>query len=403
MTTHTWKSNVFGLLYAPGNYVDGLPFTPGDTLVFDGGTGQWTGVLNAGTYLFNGSGGSNSLSLFDATVTGSSIIAESGTGQFLINSFGQFVNDGSLDAGTTAAGGPMELIANYNGAEAAGVTNNGQITAQNGSALRIFPNNPTTFVNAARGVITATDGGSFVFSGFLGYAQGDGDSLVNNGLISVSAPDGRGSLVQIGASYSGSGILSVQGTPGANNTYTRAELEGSASGIFDIASGELQVDGNGPFQGTINFQDNDGLLNLMGSFGYSGPVPFDPLHATVNHFEAGDQIYLQDATVQSFRYDQTSHALDLYSGTGGQGQLDAQIPLAGQYTTSDFQVSVPLFSTALITTTNSLNGTLYVAPGGSFSGDNGNPILITQGSATITTGTGASTVYLAGGNNHVQA
>lgn len=404
MTTHDWNSNATGLLYDPANYADGQAFEPGDTLVFDGGTGQWTGPLDTGTYLFNGSGGSNSLPLFDATLDGSSSIAESGTGQFLINSFGQFINNGSLQAGTADASGPMELIANENGAEAAGVTNNGQITVQNGSMLQIFPNTSTSFVNAANGTIAVTDGSSFVFSDFLGYVQGDGNSLVNNGLISVTAPDGRGSGVTIGASYGGSGTLSVQGTPGANNTYSRAEFQGPASGNFDVASGELQFDGNGPVQGTINFLDDNGFLNLMSSFAYSGPLPFLPLQATVNHFEAGDQIYLQGtADVASISYDPTSHDLDLYAGSDNQDALLAQITLAGQYTTSDFQVSSPLFTTELITTTNSLNGTQYVAPGGSFSGDNGNPVIIAQGSATITTGTGASTVYLAGGDNYVQA
>ncbi len=402
MTTHTWNSNATGQLYDPTNYVDGQPFVPGDTLVFDGGTGLWTGALATGTYLFNGSSGSNSLSLFDATLDGSSTIAESGTSQFLINSFGQFVNDGTLEAGTAAASGPMELISNVNGTEAASVTNNGQIIVQNGSVFQLFPLDQTSFVNSASGTITVTTGGSFGISDLYGYEPADGDSLVNNGLISVTAPDGRGSTVTIGAAYSGSGTLSVQGTPGSNPFNTIAEFEGPASGNFDVASGQLEFE-DSPVQGTINFLDDDGFLNLTGGPADMGPLPYLPLQATVNHFEAGDQIYLQDNgtafQADTCIYDQTSHVLDLYT----EGQMDGQIPLAGEYTTSDFQITTTEFQTDTISTTNSLNGTQTVAPGGSFSGDNGNPIIDTQGNATVTTGTGASTVNLAGGDNYVQA
>ena len=391
MTTHAWKSGATGGLYDPANYVDGQPFEPGDTLVFDGAAPSWTGALDTGTYLFNGSGGSNTLSLTNATLDGSSTLAESGAGQFTISSFGQFVNAGSLEVGSTAAAGVVVLD------DYASVTNNGQMTAQNGSTLQVVPFQNTSFTNA--GTITATTGSDFLFLNGLGYAPGTGNSFVNDGLIRVSAPDGRGPIVEIGASFSGSGTVSVQGAPGAAGSTTGAAFQGPATGTFDVASGFLQFKAS-PVQGTINFEDNDGLLSLVTSFLSQGPVPYAPLEATINHFAAGDQIATQGgANATSLSYDPTTHNLYLYD----QDQQVARFTLAGQYTASDFQFSSPSFSDNLITTTNSLNGTQTVALGGSFSGDNGNPIIDTQGNATVTTGTGASTVYLAGGNNLVRA
>lgn len=404
MTTHTWKSNATGGLYDPTNYVDGLPFVVGDTLVFDGGTGQWTGALNTGTYMFNGSDGTNSLSLTDGTLDGSSTISENGTGQLTINSSGQFINDGTLDAGVTSATGTVELIANSNGGEAAGVTNNGQITLQSGG-LRITPTTPTSFVNSATGTIMVTDGGALEFKNAAGYVQGDGNSFVNNGLIIVSDLNGGYSAMEVDASYSGSGTLFVKGTAGAS-TPSFVNFVGPASGNFDVASGDLAFEGNGPVQGTINFLDADGMLSLFASGANSSPAYYLPLQATVNHFAAGDQITLDTDQPYGggFSYDQTTHVLDIYSGTIADRDtgLAAQITFAGNYTTSDFHVTEPILALK-ITTTNSLNGTQTVAPGGSFSGDNGNPIIDTQGNATVTTGTGASTVYLAGGSNLVRA
>ncbi len=340
------------------------------------------------------------------------ILGESTGPLFDMYTFGQLVNAGSFDIGSATQAGSVEDLMDHENNVAASFTNAGQITVQNGSALRLYPSSGSNVVNRAGAIITVDTGSTFVFSDCYGYVAGSGNAFTDDGLIAVSAAtDGGGSAVRIGANYAGNGTLSVSGTSGANPTYSLAELEAAATGNFNVASGGLQFDGQGPVQGNISFYDGDGLVHLESSLSYSGPVPWARLLATINHFEAGDQIWLDGSvSAQSFAYDQASHGLRLFSGNGGSGAVVAQLTLAGEYTTSDFQVGTPgsvdgvtpsaIFS-ALITTTSTVNGSLFVAPGGSFGGDNGNPVITTEGNATVTTGSGASDVLLAGGANLV--
>ena len=413
MTTHNWNSNVVGYMFDPANYADGQGFAPGDTLVVASGRPvvvgvDQLGVLTVGSYLFAGSA---SVEMDNIELPPGGILGESTGPQFDMFTFGQFVNAGSFDIGSATQAGSVEDLMDRKNV-AASFTNAGQITLQDGSLLRLYPSSASNVVNASGAVIDVDTGSTFVFSDLDGYLPGSGNAFTNDGLIAVSAATGgSGSAVRIGANYAGDGTLSVAGTSGANPTYSFAELEGSATGNFDVASGELQFDGEGAVQGNISFYDGDGLLHLESSLSYPGAVPYAPLQATINHFEAGDQIFLDGSVLaQSFAYDQASHELRLFSASGGSGAVVAQLTLAGAYTTGDFQVATPgsvdglapsAIYSALITTTSTVNGSLFVAPGGSFGGDNGNPVITTEGNATVTTGTGASDVLLAGGANLV--
>ena len=409
MSTHTWKPGTSGFILDPSNYADGAAFLEGDTLVVDGGTPNAAAnksglvALTTGTYLFDVGGAGAGLQLQDIALRPMTQLIESGAGTLQMLTFGTFVNGGILSIGTTAAAGSTQISMDAASDNAASLVNSGQWAVQNHSRLKIYPSSASTIQNQAGASMTVSDDSQLFFSDFYGYSAITGNALQNDGTIEVS---GRSSLT-VAATYSGAGTLLLQGDPGADPAANAADIEGPATGTFNIRSSELDFSGGNPVQGAINFYDGGGLLNLEQDPVSQSTAVFKPLLASVNHFQAGDQILLNGfAASKSYDYDPATHVLSLFAGAGEQGDVVAQITLPGLYSTSDFTVANGASAdgiapdsafTALISTSSTANGSFSLAPGDNFVGGNGNALIATQGSATITTGAGDNSVYLSDG------
>ena len=255
MTSHMWKNDTTGFILDPTDYVDGQAFAPGDTLVVASGRPQafspddQPATLTPGSYLFAGGA---AVVFTNVELPSGGILGESSGPQFTMITAGQFVNAGAVDIGSPTLPGSTEVTMKATASAAAGFTNDGQITIQNSSSLRLFPSSSSSVVNAAGATIDILNGSQLVFSDANGYEPGSEDSLVNDGTINVSAPSGgAGSRLNVGANYGGSGTVAVTGTSGTNPTYTLAHFQGAASGNFNVTSGQLEFDGNGPVQGAI--------------------------------------------------------------------------------------------------------------------------------------------------------
>lgn len=426
MTKHTWKSNASGSIADASNYTDGQAFAAGDTLMVQNGSPSFSGAggqpgsLTTGTYVFQAGA---TPSLTNAVLDASTTLNDAGTGTLALQAIGQLVNDGSILVG----GGQInasQLVLKTEGRSNVAITNNGRIVVDAGR-IEMFVDAPANIVNSATGTIAIKNNGSFGFDDF-GYLVGGKDSFRNDGLISVSGTSSVGARLDIGASYSGDGTVSVTGGITPSQFQTQADFYGPASGTFDVVSGELVFNPTYPVTGTINFDDNGGVLDLAVPqiIKANANVAIGTFHAAINGFQAGDQIFLDaDAAYQSYAYDQGSHTLSLYSAPGLKGAVVARLTLEGTYTTADFQLqTTSLYNTlipsnpaaVLITTTSTTNAqtqpaalappsTLTVAAGGTLAGDNGSHTILASGSATIGTGTGANTVFLAGGANLVTA
>ena len=345
MTTHTWKSYANGFVFDPTLYTDGQAFSSGDTLIAHSGTlgavgsnGQ-VGALDPRHYVFDISATNATLSLGNLDLDASSTLQESGGGPLRFVLTDQFINDGTFQIGTPSASGTV-VTDMFSSTTVGGFTNDGQLTIQNESRLRFDATAITAnFLNSAGATITIKDGSLLDWEG--SYSAGNAASVRNDGLIIVSATSEQGSALTIGSDYSGTGTVSVMGVPGALPSDTQASFDYSTSGTFDIASGALTLGRGHPVNGTINFYDNDGVLNIKDDPVSESTASFAPLGATINGFQAGDQILLNGyAVFKSYNYDQASHTLKLYAAAGDQGSVLAQLTLAGNYTTGDFQVKV---------------------------------------------------------------
>lgn len=426
MATHTWKSSASGSISDASNYTDGQVFAAGDTLVVQNGSPSFSGAgghpapLTTGTYVFLAGA---TPSLTNAVLDASTTLDDAGAGTLAVQTVGQLVNDGTI----LVASGQIvaaQLILMTEGRSNVGITNNGQIVLDAGR-IQIFADAPANFVNSATGTIAIKNNGSFDFNGGF-YFVGDQDTFRNDGLISVSGTSAVGADFSMGVAYSGNGTVSVTGGITPNQYQTQAEFDGPASGTFDVASGELLFNPSAAVTGTINFDDDGGVLDLAVPqiIKANANVAIGTFRAAINGFQAGDQIFLDaDAAYQSYAYDQGSHTLSLYSAPGLKGAVVARLTLEGTYTTADFQLqTTSLYNTlipsnpaaVLITTTSTANAqsqpaavvpptTLSVPAGGTLAGDNGSHTILASGSATISTGTGANTVFLGGGANLVTA
>lgn len=346
MTTHTWKACANGFILDPTLFTDGQAFVAGDTLVAhsgslgaQGASGQ-VGSLTSGTYVLDISAANANLGLTNIDLDASSTLQVSGAGPLTFSVTSQFVNDGVFEVGTASASGTVAANL-YKGSSNGAFTNNGQLVVRNDSRLTIDPNLLTAnFLNSAGATITVQDGSTLGWGGYSGTFNVNDDAFRNDGLILVSATSGKGSGLTVGANLSGTGTISVSGVPGAPASYSQADLQGAASGTFDVASGLLKVGYGRAVTGAINFYDNDGLLDVRSDPVTESNASFLPLGATISGFQAGDAIVLDGyAAFGSYNYDQSSHALTLYAAAGDQGAVVAQLTLAGTYTTGDFQVT----------------------------------------------------------------
>ncbi|WP_428391565.1 beta strand repeat-containing protein [Lichenicoccus sp.] len=413
MAIHDWKPDASGFILDPAEFTDGGAFTPGDTLVVGSGdpnanaTNGAVGTLTTGVYLFESTAAGVGARFQDIAFDASSSLIESGAGSLQMLTFGRFVSNGNFVVGTAAGAGSTQISMDSSPSSAASFTNTGHLAVQNASTLKFYPSTASTIVNTATGIVTVSDGSQLIFSDFNGFSAGSGDGLQNDGLIQVLAGPHGGASLTVEATFGGSGTLLVQGQAGVNPTATAAHIAGPASGTFDVASGELDFSAGNPVAGTINFLDADGLLNLEQTPAGGDTTLFKPLLATVNHFQAGDQILLNGyAATQSYRYDPVAHALTLYSGASGQGTVQAELILPGLYSTSDFTITNGATTdgiaanspgSVLIGTSSTANGTALLVPGANFVGSDGNQIITAPGNATITTGTGANTISLGAG------
>jgi Ca2+-binding RTX toxin-like protein len=342
MTTHTWKSNANGFVLDSTDYTDGQAFVAGDMLVVHSGVlnaagskGQ-VGTLASGSYVFDVSGVNATFYLTSIDLDAASVLQESGGGPLVMSVTDQFINDGLLDVGMSSAAGSLTMRL-YADGQTVGVVNNGRIVVQSGSNLAIEPELGTANVlNSAGATITVQDGSSAEWSSGLFTSN---NTFRNDGLLLVSGMSGGGSAIEVSTTYSGTGTVLVSGAAGALASNTFAQFDGAATGTFGVTSGELKFGYGHAIQGAINFYDNNGLLVVQdGADGST--ASFAPLGATINGFQAGDQILLDGyAKTKSYNYDQASHTLKLYSDAGDQGSVLAQLTLAGSYTTGDFTLT----------------------------------------------------------------
>lgn len=370
-TTHTWKPANNGYILDAPNYTDGAPFAPGDTLVINGGGPNAQGVggnvapLTTGNYQFNTVGASNSLRLTDIQVNAASTLSIVGPQILSWTSTDQFVNDGAIQLGSAA--GPGKLLITLFDTSIVGppatITNTGSITLQNGSRFQtqIILDSNDVFLNAAGAVLSVNSGSVF-------DSTDKETRLTNNGLIAVNGAAGQSTSFQFEGSYSGAGLLSVRGTPGAAPTDTSAQiLYGATSGDFDIASGELSFnkyldDTTKPLGGTINFLDGNGQLTVRDPKSPGGGT----VGATIKGFQAGDRIVLRSYGQETgLTYDPGTHRLTVsLVGAGYSQPSPVQFTLAGNYTQADFQITrqqtgsdlvSSLSSDNIITTTSTAN------------------------------------------------
>ena len=128
----------------------------------------------------------------------------------------------------------------------------------------------------------------------------------------------------------------MRGAPGTSASSTGAQIAGSASGIFDIASGQLEFHTT-PVGGFVNFRDNDAALVIDRGAGTSYSTPAFPFGATLYGFQTGDVINLHGPVAASgFAYNPSSHLLTL---NAADGSSLGQFIVAGSYEQRDFQLT----------------------------------------------------------------
>jgi len=342
-TTHAWKGASGTYILDPAQYTDGTAFVPGDTLVVGSGNpsigslGAGLAPLTTGTYQFAIPGASAGLATDNIALDGGSAIAVTGPGTLEWVMQDQFVNNGAIQAGSAAAPGAADIV--MSATKPATLVNQGSITVQNGSLFRLQPITASGgFVNAAGAVVSVGSGSQFTSGGYYGYSSSGTGNLntTNNGVIEVTGAAGRAASASFKGSYAGSGLLSVRGTPGAAASDAQAEIAGPASGIFDVASGQLYFHTT-PVSGGVNFLDGNAALVIDRGVSTSYGTPGNPFGATVAGFQAGDVITLNGAVAAAgFTYDPGSHLLAITYGGGTQA---AQFKFAGTYAQSDFRVA----------------------------------------------------------------
>lgn len=341
-TTHVWKGASQKFIFDPAQYADGTAFIPGDTLVVGSGDPTagpaGTGGLATfatGTYQFNVAGATAGLETDNDALDGATVMAVTGPGTLEWLMFDQLVSSGAIQVGSAAAAGAADVV--MSASHPVTLTNQGSITVQNGSLLRLQTvSSDGALVNAAGAMVSI--GGSALASGsYYGYAAGGKGNLntVNNGVIEVTGAAGRSAKADFEGSYGGSGLLSVRGAPGASAANAMAEIAGPASGVFDVASGQLTFHTT-PVGGGVNFLDNNAALVIDRGAGTSYSTPGSPFGATILGFQAGDAIKLNgNAPSTGFAYDPASHLLTITNA----GTQIAQFKFAGTYAQSDFQVT----------------------------------------------------------------
>ena len=379
-TTHTWKPTNTGYILDPANYTDGQAFAPGDTLVVNGGGPNAQSLsgnvapLTTGTYQFNPTGVSSSLTLVNMQLDAASTVSVVGPQVLTWQVTGQFVTDGTVRIGSASAPGSVLFKMFDYGVTPASVTNTGSIMLQNGSRFQTDPilESNDVFLNAAGAVLGINNGSAFYdpdpAAPIGGGATTNAAKIINNGLIAVNGAAGQTTKFYSQGDYSGTGLLSVRGVPGAAPTDTFAQIDyGTASSTFDIASGELFYTKSpttfAPLGATINFLDANGQLTIK-----DGTLPGGgaEVNAAINGFQAGDRIVLQSYGQETgLTYDPATHRLTVsLVGLGSPQPSPATFILAGNYTQADFQItrqqtgSQPgsdLYSDNIITTTSTAN------------------------------------------------
>ncbi len=235
-TTRTWKPTNSGYILDAVNCTDGAPFALGDTLVVNGGGPNAQSLsgnvapLATGSYQINPTGASTGLKLVNMRLDAASTLGVVGPQVLPWQSTGQFVTDGAIQVGSAAAPGSLifQMSDLSTGGPPATITNTGSITLQNGSRFQtdIVLDNNDVFLNAA-GAVLSVNGGS-VFdnpdpAAPLGVASAyNSAKITNNGLIAVNGAAGKTTKFYFQGSYSGAGLLSVRGVPGAARTDTFA-------------------------------------------------------------------------------------------------------------------------------------------------------------------------------------
>ncbi len=355
-TVHTWKPASSGLMLAPSNFVDGAAFAPGDTLVVNAGypnagpqAGAALGTLTTGAFVFNETGGANeSLLLDNIVLDGASSITETGALQLNWYAEDQFVNNGLVQIGTASASGSVyydEVVTAT--AQQSQLTNNGTLLLQNASRFGASGASAgSTLLNNPGGVVSVNSGSLLQWAAFLGADYAHIANVVNNGLIVVNGATGRGTSFEVDGDLSGSGLLSVNGPPGALSSNTLGEIHGTSTGTIDVASGEVTAYGK-LAGGSITFEDGDGLLRIASTANKN-------VGAVLAGFQAGDAIYLDGLfAANRIGYDAPSHALTLnYSD----GSTAARFTLAGSYAYTDFKLASANGGLGwLITTTSTAN------------------------------------------------
>lgn len=354
MTIHTWKPTLAGYVFDPTNYVDGTAFAAGDTLVVNGGTVQAfgqngnVGALVAGNYQFTASAASSGMDFHNIQLTAGSTISVAGPQLLQWQGHNQFINDGLVQIGSaTQFGNVLMTLLDDSYTTPSSITNNGSIVLQNGSRMQFNAPGQTkdVLLNAAGGVISINSG-----SDLDNYAALPDSPILfspmivtNNGVIEVNGAAGKTTRFWTSNGYSGAGLLSIRGTPGASPLDTYANIDYGGSGVFDIASGTLTynkaaIAGAPVLGGTVKFLDANARFQAVDQSLGSGTVAA----ATINGFQAGDHInLLVYDNSSSFSYDPSTHKLTIqFTPSGGQSALPpAQFTFAGNYTQSDFKVT----------------------------------------------------------------
>ena len=378
--THTWKPGVSAYIYDPAAYADGVGFTPGDSLVFNGGTlNAADGTLVSGTYQINAVSASNALYFVNITDAPGAVINVSGPLAVTWADFGTFVNNGVMVLGTPASKGTVNYnLYDNNGSPNGAFENLGTIALQNGSSFNFNQGLSAdgAFFNAGPGLMTIGSG-----SAFTGRGTSNASTVAvfqNDGRVEVDGAAGQVTRFTPSANYQGSGVLTVRGASGDTPSDTIATLGDSATGRIDVSSGELlfNTDFNGGPNVSINFLDGNGLVqdNISLAGGSISTVQTGhPLQATVGGFVAGDAFvyhisypFIVAPSPVNYSYNTATHQLTL-ALTSGQTSV---LTFTGTYTLSDFRVSLN-YDTITVTTTSTANA-LAGAPPELVTGTSGN-------------------------------
>ena len=383
-TTHTWKPNANGFIYEAANYVDGVPFTAGDTLVLRDGSTNAAGVIGGFEYLYSGryqfeiNGLQAGLALQNIGLDKATTLSAKGPGLLQWTGLQQFINDGRIEVGSAAAQGNLSYTLTNTfrlGETDTTFTNTGAIALQNSSAFRLIHSAIKlggSFLNAAGGYISATSGSLFEqvlpsSSGLPDTATSSEGKFRNDGTIVLNGTAGRGAGLSLQTDIIGNGSYSVRGAPGDNPALTYAQFGRSTNAAIYVSSGTLRFDGVRGITdanavsietGSITFLDGNAVLDIdIGAGAFSVPYGNNtqlPFGAVLRGFQAGNTIKLKiprQTGSPQVTYDQPTNTLKLVSNAG---TVLAQFNVVGSYQSGDFQVAVTpgsIDATAVITTT----------------------------------------------------